>query len=73
MNRAPSSADPRVPAAPSDVLPYVHRLDSLEEISAFLGTFRERLRIARAHEQAELQDAVKVLEGHFWRRRAELS
>ena len=48
-------------------------LDSLEEISGWLGTFRERLRQARTDEQARVAAMVGELEARYVMRRAELS
>jgi hypothetical protein len=53
--------------------PDVPSLESLDEISAWLGTFRERLRIARTKDQPKLEATMKELETHYRRRRAELS
>lgn len=46
---------------------------SLEEICVWLGTFRERLRLARAEDRAGVQILVEQLEARFQVRRAELS
>jgi hypothetical protein len=54
-------------------MPRIETLESLEEISQWLGTFRERLRIARAHERDLIAGVVHKLEAHHARRRAELS
>lgn len=51
----------------------IETIESLEEISDWLGTFRERLRIAREHEKDRVADVVRKLEAHHKRRRAELS
>jgi len=59
------SEPPRTPPVPS--------LESLDEISAWLGTFRERRRIARTKDQPKLEATMKELEAHYRRRRAELS
>jgi hypothetical protein len=48
-------------------------LDSLEEISGWLGTFRERLRQAREEERAGVMAMVQLLEARYHLRRAELS
>lgn len=53
--------------------PYVVSLDSLEEISGWLGTFRERLRQARSEEQESVAGVVVELEARYVLRRAELS
>lgn len=52
---------------------YVPAIDSLEEICGWLGTFRERLRIARAEERPEMEAVVNELEVRYQVRRAELS
>jgi hypothetical protein len=51
----------------------VPAIDSLEEISGWLGTFRERLRLARSEDRPEVQILVHHLEARFKVRRAELS
>jgi hypothetical protein len=48
-------------------------MESLEEISQWLGTFRERLRIARARERELIAGVVQKLEARHKQRRAELS
>jgi len=48
-------------------------LENLDEITAWLGTFRERMRIAHRKDQPELDATMKELESHYRRRRAELS
>ena len=53
--------------------PYVPALDGLEEISGWLGTFRERLRQARSDEQERVAEVVVQLEARYVLRRAELS
>jgi hypothetical protein len=53
--------------------PYVQAIDSLEEICGWLGTFRERLRIAHTDEQAGVALVVRQLEARHLTRRAELS
>jgi hypothetical protein len=54
--------------------PYVPAIDSLEEISGWLGTFRERLRMARAEDdRAEAAGTLQQLEARLELRRAELS
>lgn len=52
---------------------YVPAIDSLEEICGLLGTFRERLRMARADEQPPVAATVRQLEARYQQRRAELS
>jgi hypothetical protein len=54
-------------------VPHLTRIDSLEEITLWLGTFRERLRMARAGERDQLEAVVDRLEDHYRQRRAELS
>jgi hypothetical protein len=53
--------------------PYVQALESLEDISGWLGTFRERLRLSRNEERPELASVVQKLEARYMVRRAELS
>ncbi|HEY0829934.1 MAG TPA: hypothetical protein VGE99_02250 [Candidatus Dormibacteraeota bacterium] len=53
--------------------PYVQAIDSLEEICGWLGTFRERLRIAHVEEQPGIALVVQQLEVRYLTRRAELS
>jgi len=53
--------------------PYVPTLDSLEEISEWLGTFRERLRQTRNDERAGVAVTFERLEARYQVRRAELS
>lgn len=53
--------------------PHVPALDSLEEISGWLGTFRERLRQTRAEERDGVVVVVEQLEARYQLRRAELS
>jgi hypothetical protein len=52
---------------------YVPAIDSLEEICGWLGTFRERLRLARADERPAVAAVVEQLEARYQTRRAELS
>jgi hypothetical protein len=61
--------------APSPFLvgPDVPTIDSLEEISGWLGTFRERLRVARAEDRAEVAGTLQQLDARLELRRAELS
>jgi hypothetical protein len=51
----------------------IERLDSLEEITHWLGTFSERLKVAREHERAQVAGVVRRLEARYKRRRAELA
>jgi hypothetical protein len=53
--------------------PFVSALDSLEDISGWLGTFRERLRQARTEDRPGLASVVLELEARYVLRRAELS
>lgn len=55
------------------IRPYVPSLDSLEDISGWLGTFRERLRQARTEERPGVALVVEELEARYVLRRAELS
>ena len=52
---------------------YVPAIDSLEEICGWLGTFRERLRMARADERLLVAETVHQLEARYQQRRAELA
>ena len=52
---------------------YVPTIDSLEEISGWLGTFKARLHEARAEERLSLEATVHQLEARLQMRRAELS
>ena len=65
----PSEGRPQLP----EPLPSVASLEGLEEITVWLGTFRERLRIAHPKYQPKLDATMKELETHYRRRRAELS
>lgn len=62
-----------------DVAPSLHSevflstIDSLEEISYWLGTFQERLRVAHSSERARVVAVVEQLQARFQVRRAELS
>lgn len=51
----------------------IETMESLEEVTEWLGTFRERLRIAREHEKDLVAGVVRKLEAQQKRRRAELS
>jgi hypothetical protein len=55
------------------IQPYVPGLESLEDISGWLGTFRERLRQARTEERPAVASVVEQLEARFVLRRGELS
>ena len=52
---------------------YVPAIDSLEEICGWLGTFRERLRLARTEDRPNVEAVVQELEARYQMRRAELS
>ena len=52
---------------------YVPAIDTLEEICGWLGTFRERLRLARTEERPGVAALVLQLEARYQTRRAELS
>ena len=52
---------------------YVPGIESLDEICSWLGTFRERLRMARAEEREQVASVVGKLEARYQVRRAELS
>jgi hypothetical protein len=51
----------------------VPSIDSLEEISHWLGTFRERLRVSRSEDRAGVAAVVQQLEARYQTRRAELA
>jgi hypothetical protein len=53
--------------------PYIAAIESLEEISGWLGTFRERLRLARVEDRLEVVQVLEQLEARYQLRRAELS
>jgi len=48
-------------------------IDSLEDISGRLGTFKERLRLARQTERPRFEAILNRLEARHKERRAELS
>jgi len=52
---------------------FVPTIDSLEEICGWLGTFRERLRLAHDEERPQVALLVGQLETRLLVRRAELS
>ena len=55
MNRTKTSKpSERRPSLP-DALPHVPSLENIEEITVWLGTFRERLRIANVKDQPKLE------------------
>ncbi len=56
-----------------DTLPDIPSLENLDEITIWLGTFRERLRIAHPKDQPKLGATMEELETQYRRRRAELS
>lgn len=64
-----SAGRPSLPDSP----PHIPSLDNLDEITGWLGTFRERLRIVHPKDQPKLDVTMKELETHYRRRRAELS
>ena len=53
--------------------PSLGSMDSLDEIAGWLGTFRERLRQARAGDRPEFEAIVNRLEARYRERRAELA
>ena len=73
MNRTKTSRSSKGRSELADTLPHVPSLESLEEITVWLGTFRERLRVAHQGDRPKLDTTVKELEAHYRRRRAELS
>jgi hypothetical protein len=68
--RKRQSGAPTVVALPAAS---VARMDSLDEISGWLGTFRERLRLARNGESRQFEATLSRLEARYKERRAELS
>lgn len=84
-SRSPQSRTDReglrsAPPLPESAAPYVNseysrvdvsKADSLEEITAWLGTFRERLKLARAVEPPPSATAVDKRQVRHRRRRAE--
>ena len=73
MNRTKTPRLSEVRPPLPDTLPHVPSLENLDEITVWLGTFRERLRIAHPKDQPKLDATMKELETHYRRRRAELS
>ncbi len=71
--RGPGSAERDAATAVSAGDIDIARIDSLEEITEWLGTFRERLRQARATERIHFAALVDSLEDQYRLRRAELS
>ena len=61
------TASPRSPSID------VHRIESLEEICGWLGTYRERLLVARDHDRLEVTTVVNQLDARYRQRRAELA
>lgn len=59
--------------APLPSIAEVQSIDSLNEICDWLGTFRERLRLARSDERTSVIAIVQQLEARYQHRRAELS
>jgi hypothetical protein len=73
LNRTKTARPSKVSPPLADTLPHVPNLENLDEITVWLGTFRERLRIAHPKDQPKLDATMKELEAHYRRRRAELS
>ena len=48
-------------------------MDNLDEIVGWLGTFRERLRLAHDSDRAEYEAVLQHLEARYRERRAELA
>lgn len=69
-NHSPLSGRPNVVALPSAE---ISGIESLDEICGWLGTFRERLRLANDGERAEFEATLNRLEARYKERRAELS
>jgi hypothetical protein len=53
--------------------PNIDSVSDLVEISVWLGTYRERMRIARSEDQDELAKEVRRWNDHLLQRRAELA
>ena len=51
----------------------IEMLHNLEEICDWLGTYRQRLRLARSGERSEVGAVVTLLEARLQVRRAELA
>jgi hypothetical protein len=62
-----AAAKPALPTMP------IAALDDLDEITAWLGTFRVRLNAARAAERDDVQMVLGELETRYRQRRAELA
>jgi hypothetical protein len=64
---APNAESRSQPTAPID------SVDDLSEISSWLGTYKERLRLARADEREGLASVVHRWDSRLKERRAELA
>ena len=64
LNRTNTSRPAGVRPPLPDPMPYVPSLENLDEITAWLGTFRERLRIAHPKDQPKLDATMKELDTH---------
>ena len=73
LNRTKTRKRSEVRPPLPDTLLHITSLENLDEITAWLGTFRERLRIAHSKGQPKLDATMKELETHYRRRPAELS
>ena len=60
LTKTPRLSEVRPPLP--DTLPHVPSLENLDEITVWLGTFRERLRIAHPKDQPKLDATMKELE-----------
>ena len=65
--------DTKRPSQAQTRMPSIDKIESLEEITHWLGTFSERLRLAREHERDNIAATLKELETQYRRRRAELA
>jgi hypothetical protein len=54
-------------------VPTIDRMESLVEITEWLGTFSERLRLARSDERDHIAATLDELKNQYRRRRAELA
>lgn len=71
LNRTKTSRPAGVRPPLPDPMPHVPSLENLDEITVWLGTFREGLRIAHPKDQPKLDAAMKELDTHYRRRRTE--
>jgi hypothetical protein len=58
---------------PEESSPDVDSVTELVEISVWVGTYRERMRVARTEDQAELANTLRRWNDRWLQRRAELA